>query len=224
MPNNSQHPVFGLYFRRYAPFEKFGRMLNGSFRGDNRGVSTSILPSVTSRTIGLVVFNRDGMGDMLSASSGTHFEYDVWGEKAGFAKVSRQLVRGTITGPDQFGFHASTAGSNPLVWNAPDINTYIDAVIDFGTPNRLTISGTARGDKFPNLEVFLVCYRSKRTALLLDGQTAYGPNEGPMLQLFGTQETWVLARFYSVLSLDQNGELSTTTTISPTRLKVSHLD
>lgn len=218
----ARYPAFGLYFRRYAPFAKFGRAnpytlgFGGYFAGDNRGVSTSI--NVTSRTYGFVMFNRDGVGYMYASSSGTHFHPTIGDVIVGQSKTNYTIVRDTVNGPDIFGFKASTAGNNPLIKPSPDINTFISVIISFSTPNKLRITGEVFGDNFPNLEVFLLCYRSSRTALLLDGQTTGGPNSGPGTRLYGAHESFSLGKFSAALNLDEKGELSTNSIISSTKL------
>lgn len=219
---DKNYPVFGLYFRRYAPFARFGRLNPltvgfGYFGGDDRGVSQAP-GGVTSRTYGIVVFNRFGQGEMWAGSSGTEFHPAIGAVIHAMAKVNRTLVRNTINGPHRFGFRASTAGSNPLVPASPDINTYVDVVIDFGLSNYLRISGQAFGDNFPNLEVFLLCYRSSHSALLLDGQTSGGRNLGPSTRLFGVSESYSLGRFSASLVLDQNGQLAANSTVGPTKM------
>ena len=212
-----KYPVFGLFFRRYAPFKKFGGInptpwgtgVLGNFAGDNRGPLTSL--KVSSRTYGCVMFNRFGVGYSFAGSSGTHFHPALfWDTITATAKTKFTLVRSTLTGPDLFGFKASTAASNPLVKPSPDINTFVDVTVNFAVPQRLTIRAQAFGDYFPNLEVFLLCFRSARTALLIDGRTPLGPDAGPF-SLPGTGEYHDLGYFSGALALDQKGELAANT-------------
>ena len=220
---DKKHPVFGLHFRRYAPFAKFGRMNPytgftglGYFEGDNRGPSTSL--QAASRTYGAVMFNRFGIVHSFFNSSGTHFHPAIGSTVVGMSKVSHTLVRHSIHGPDMFGFKASTAGNNPLVKPSPDINTFVDVVIDFGSQTTLKVSGEAFGDSFPNLEVFLMDYRSSRTAMLLDGQTGGGAHLGPATKLYGASESRSLGRFRANLLLDSKGELRASSTVGPTAM------
>ncbi len=215
-------PVFGLYFRRYAPFARFGRanpysLGFGTFSGDNRSVSTSL--NVTSRTYGVVMFNRFGIGHTFANADRTHFHPTIGSVVVGTSKVSKTVVRTTLQGPDQFGFRASTAGNNPLIKPSPDINTFVDAEFDFGTPTKLKIRGEVFGDNFPNLEVFLLCYRSSHTALLLDGRTSGSASAGPATRLLTSHEWFSLGKFSSELSLDKNGELSLNSMVAPMALK-----
>ena len=222
---DTKHPAFGFYYRRYVPFATFGRAnpytmgVGGYFKGDNRGPSTSINYSVKSRTYGFVIFNRYGIMHSFADSSGTTFHPTFGDAIEGHSKVNHTMIRGTVNGPDLFGFRSSTAGNNPLIKPSPDINTFVDVVINFGTPNTLKITGEVFGDNFPNLEVFLVCYRSARTALLLDGRTSGGAQTGPMTRLYGSHEHFSLGMISSNLALDQKGELSANSTVSPTKLR-----
>jgi hypothetical protein len=215
---DKRYPVFGLHFRRYAPFAKFGRanpltMGFGYFAGDDRGVSTSL--QNTSRTYAAVMFNKSGVVHQFAGSSGTEFHPAIGSVIKGMAVVKSNLVRTKLEGPSLFEFRASTAGGNPLVPGAPDIDTFIDARIDFGMAKRLRVSGHVYGDDFPNLEVFLICYRTGRTALLVDGQTEGGRNTGPMGHLLGDGADNLLAVFRGDLPLDDEGRLARSSTVEP---------
>jgi hypothetical protein len=215
-------PGFALYFRRYAPFKTFGRANPltagfGTFAGDNRGVSTSL--KATSRTYGFVMFNRDGLVHSFASSSGTHFHPAIGAVIVSTAKVRHTAVRTTLAGPSLFGFRASTAANVPLIPGSPDINTFVECTVNYGVRDQLRIAGETFGDNFPNLEVFLVCFASARTALLLDGQTSGGPHSGPATRLFGSKEFFSLAKFSANLSLNQKGELASDYKVAPTPLR-----
>ena len=218
---DQRYPAYGLFFRRYAPFARFGRanpltMGFGYFEGDDRGVSTSL--HVSSRTYGAVFFNKFGPIFNFAGTDGTHFHPAIGSVIVGSANVKKTFVRSTIFGPFLFGFHTSTAAGNPLVPKSPDIDTILDVKVDFGQPNTLRISGTVCGDNFPNLEVFLVCSRSAKTALLVDGQTEAGRNTGPLLHLFGEGADNQIASFQASLLLDQNELLDHSSTVGPTSM------
>jgi len=209
---NPSNPAFAFVFRRYAPFARFGGVRPhgvlsgfGSFAGDNRGPSTSW--EATSRTYCWVIFDRSGILEHRSSSSGTHFHPLIGAVVTGHTKVKHTVVPIRLAGPFLFRFRASTSGNNPLVTGSPDINTYVDARIDFGTPGLLKVYGETFGDNFPNLEVFVVCLRSRRTALLFDGRTTGGPNAGPAVRLIGEHERHSLGIFQASLALDPKGEL-----------------
>ena len=219
---DKNHPTFGLYFRRYAPFARFGRlnpitMGFGHFAGDNRGVSQRP-GGVTSRTYGIVLFNRFGPAEIYAGSSGTHFHPAVGSTIFGKSETHKTLVRKTIIGADLFGFKASTAGDNPLIKGSFDLNTYVDVEIDFGLAGKMRASGKTFGDNFPNLEVFILCFRSSRSALLMDGQTSGGRNLGPSFRLPGASENYLLGTFSAELALDDKGELAASTSTPPTKL------
>ncbi len=215
---DKRYPSFGFYFRRYVPAAKFGRAnpyslgIGGYFEGDNRQASTSL--KVSSRTYGMVIFDQFGVGFHSGGSDGTHFHPTIGSVIVGMSKVKHTLVETTLNGPNLFGFRASTAGNNPLVKPSPDINTFVDMRVDFGNFNKLNISGTVSGDHFPNIEVFLLCLRSARTAMLLDGRTDWGGNTGPMFKLFGAGKSNTIAKISASLILDSKGELATDYTVA----------
>ncbi|HJZ76174.1 MAG TPA: hypothetical protein VKE51_30775 [Vicinamibacterales bacterium] len=225
MEADPKYPVFGFYFRRYAPWALFGGVnpytnVFGNFEGDNRKTSTSL--KVTARTYGCVMFNRAEIVHWFAGSDFTRFHPTLGAVITGLAKGDHTMVRSRLAGPDIFGFSASTAAHNPLVKPSPDINTFVDVTIDFGTPATLAIRGAVFGDVFPNLEVFLVCYRSARTALLVDGQapTAMlgGTNVGPVLALPGAGKDQSLGKINAHLMLDERGTLANNSTVRPSHL------
>jgi len=221
-----KYPVFGLYFRRYAPFDTFaGADLMGRSEGDHRtSASTSL--QATSRTFGILMFNRTGyLNKSFAGTSGTttHFEalgFISYGDGYGIADVSI-VVLNTFTIPDYFGFVAHTAGGYPLAPAAitPNIDTFIVAQVDFRQPGFMRVTLEAFGDNFPNLEVFIRCYRSGRSALLIDGRTKGDRDTGPYLNLWGSHRDHSLAKIVSALSLDDKGELATAiNTVTPVTL------
>lgn len=196
-------PGFGLWFRRYAPFDEFGF----GFEGDHRAEASTSFKD-TSRTYGCVLFNQFQIINQFANTSGTHRHTILFGEIVGFAKVAMTVVRATISGPGLIGFTAHTAGRMPLSPEAvtPDIDTYVKMQFSFGM-NSLRVTGEAFGDNFPNLEVFLHCYPSKRSALLLDGRTTGGKNTGPLARLSGTHSNHSLGLMNAILPLNNKREL-----------------
>lgn len=222
---DKRYPVFGFWFRRYAPFKKFGRINPyqplgmGYFDGDNRGPSTSF--KVTSRTYGAVFFNHLGIVYNFAGSSGSHYHDPMLPEViTAFDKTKMTLTK-ILPGPEIFSFKTSTSGSNPLMKPAavtPNIDTLANITVDFNSPGKLKITGEAFGDNFPNLEVFLFCYRSSRSALLLDGRTEGWAHTGPMKRLWGKSESLSLGKFVGILPLDEKGELASTSTVGPSKI------
>ena len=214
-----KYPTYSLVCRRYAPFETFGIAAPfgaGRFEGDNRGPSTSLKAS--SRIYQVVMFNRQGLVHDYAGSSGTRYNSWFWGEAINYAKISNTVVRSTLAGPDLFGFETSTAGANPMVPLSPDINTFLQARIDFGLAGKLRIQCEVFGDNFPNLEVFLMSWRSNYTALLIDGRTTGGRNFGPQLRLWGESRNHRLAGCSSIMDLDADGSFTRNHTVGPTTL------
>jgi hypothetical protein len=108
---------------------------------------------------------------------------------------------------------ANTAASMPLLPGSPDINTYVNVRIDFGMAKLLRLDGEVLGDNFPSLEVFVLCYRSARTALLVDGRTTGGRDTGPIMRVPGAHAGQSLAKFQVKLPLNDKGELASNTTV-----------
>ena len=206
-------PTFGLYFRRYAPFDTFGF----GFKGDSRDAASTSL-KVTSRTYGFVMFNQFEIVHHSVNTSGTDYHSSLWGDIVGYSKVSGTTVRSRLAGPGLIEFSASTAGANPLVPKSPDIDTFVTARFEFGHPKLMLISGEVFGDNFPNLEVFLLCYRSAHTALLIDGRTTGGRNTGPITRLPGSHSNQSLGRLSGTLLLTENGTLVRDYTTGPTTI------
>ena len=170
-------PRFGLHFRRYAPFETFGIP---SFKGDTRKTASTSL-QVTSRTHGFVLFSESGILNQVGSSSGTHDANLVltFLDRSAMSSVSISAIRSNLAGPGQLGFTAKTAGSNPLIPASPDIDTRVEITVDWGSGKMMQIRGKVAGDDFPNLEVFIHCYGSRKSALLVDGRTSRGGRIGP---------------------------------------------
>lgn len=197
---------YGLWFRRYAPFATFGNIGIGEFEGDTRAQASGSI-SDTSRTYGCVLFNSSQAVRAYGGSSGTVLFGALGGSIHGMATV-KTVFRRILSKTGAVEFSASTEGGNPLVPGAPEIDTMVTAKIDFSTPNRMAISGEVFGDNFPNLEVFVYCYRSRTSAILVDGRTTGGRDSGPGSRLFGSHTTHRIAKFDASLSLDGSGRLT----------------
>lgn len=193
-------PEFGLYFRRYAPFEKFGVP---SFKGDVRTTASTSL-SATCRTFGCVTFSQTGIRDSQSGSSGTEDANLVlhFLDRKRMAKVSMVTTRLHDEGPALLSFTASTAGANPLVPASPDIDTKVQIRVDWGAGKAMQVNGKVSGDDFPNLEVFIRCLQSGYSALLVDGRTSRNRYTGPM-SLYGAGGD--LCSFVATIPLSDDG-------------------
>jgi len=115
-------------------------------------------------------------------------------------------------------FSAATAGANPLVPKSPDIDTKVHCRFDFRTSREMKVDVGAFGDTFPNLEVFIICYRSNHTALLIDGRTTGGRNTGPVTRLAGRGAQRYLGRSERPLKLNEQGLLDINSTTFETTL------
>jgi len=208
-------PEYSLHFRRYAPFETFGVP---SFKGDGRrAASTSLLPSITSRTHGMVLFNQSTILDKKGGSSGTHDASLVltFLNRQAMSKVSISAIRSNEAGPGLLGYTAKTAGSNPLIPGSPDIDTRVEITMSWGLQNTMNVQGNVAGDDFPNLEVFIHCHGSGKSALLVDGRTDRGARMGPF-SLFGNGGR--LCAFQANIPLTKLGFFLGDKTCSPTTI------
>lgn len=188
---------FMLVFKRYAPFETFG----GGFEGDNR-TGPSSNRGATARTIGVVDFDIATVSPkMLGYSTGTRWFKDA---EMSFSKVTTQLTVGS-TANGSTTFTAYTAGSNPCVPAAPDIDTFVDLTAKFA-PGSVTFSGKVRGDAFPNAEVWVYDGTvGAKHVLLVDYRTGGDRNLGPAT-LFGTGASTTIATFNRTVLLGADGK------------------
>lgn len=190
--------VYSLWFRRYAPFAKFGF----GFEGDSR-TSASTSMRATARTAGGCSFGPGTVGPGFGSSSGskhTSFATTATSKVTSSVKVATATLKAVR-------FTAQSAGSNPLVPGAPDIDTYVDIHAAFG-PRSVTIEGTVRGDDFPNAEVFVVDGLG-HSVLLWDFSTTGGQDTGPMTRLAGPHETNTLGSFSKTIATLPSGAFAT---------------
>src|SRR5437016_8577628 len=122
--------TYALVFRRYAPFNSFG----GGFEGDTR-TAPSTSPLASARTIDITYFDRTGAVRSIDLSSGTtHTIFDGHG----MSKVSTR-VSGVIVGATSIAFSAASAGANPIVPLAPDIDTFVNLRVTFSSQDRKSV-------------------------------------------------------------------------------------
>lgn len=200
-----------MVFRRYAPFEQFG----GGFEGDNRsGPSTDL--SATARTTGKVPFDKQGVGMITGISSGTQFvgAGSTVGKILGkhTSAVSASLASSSKI-KNGVSLVAYTAGANPMVPGAPEIDTFVDFTAEW-IGSSLRLSGAVRGDNFPNCEVFVVD-DAGTSCLLFDGRTNGGQTTGPMTRLVGKNESQSLGGFNLVTGLSKSGNFAAPRTSCP---------
>ncbi len=209
---------FFLIFRRYAPFAKFGF----GFEGDHRkGPSVSM--QATARTIGIVPFENGKIGLVTANSSGTH--YNGGGDwlrklagnpmsKGSSSKSNKAVARNSIS------FTSSTAGANPMIPYSPDIDTIIDFRADW-TGTGVRFFGSARGDDFPNAEIFVLDSKGQG-CLLFDGRTTGGQDTGPITRLAGAHQSQRLGSFHCAIPLSPAGTfLGPKTSCPVTKMEMS---
>jgi len=182
-----------LYFRRFAPFASFG----GGFEGDNRSHSTSL--KATSRTSAFVQFTSAGVLMHSGHSSGS--EWLIGSKEYGTVKIN---VSFKLARKGMVAFVASSAGSNPLVPGAPDIDTFV-VVLAIFRPGELLITGQVNGDGFPHAEVFL--RDSKGTARMLMEYSTSSGGAGPFHRLWGPHQDNVIGKFRTKIALNGDGSL-----------------
>jgi hypothetical protein len=193
--------IYGLFFRRYAPFDTFG----GGFEGDHRTAASTRLTD-TARTVGALNFAPGNVGNMRGESSGTTFAgLGAYVERLlgrHFSKVTSSVSVSTRS-LDCLRFTAQTAGANPMVPGAPAIDTFLDMTVLF-RKQALVLEGTLRGDSFPNAEVFVTDARGQ-SVLLLAYATDAGRNTGPMTRLAGDHSEQRLGSFHRRIALTRLG-------------------
>ena len=171
-----------LYLRSFAPWPWFGPdpihfCISDCFKGDNRSFSTSTESSVTSRVNGIVDFGLPGM-IVISKRAYSDLSFDIAGRKG---KAQPTI---TASSNGNGGLHVEIAGSNPLVFGAPDIDTKLNVNGQFGGAQSC-YSGHLYGDAFPNSEAFLVNSQKEAEALITFGTTE-DRNLGPFT-LYGNR-------------------------------------
>jgi hypothetical protein len=196
--------IYGLFFRRYAPFKTFG----GGFEGDNRSTASTSL-AATARTIGALNFSPGNVGNMTAESSGTTFAgLGAWiqlflGKHQSEVTSSVSVATRTIK---FLRFTAQTSGANPMVPAAPSIDTYLDAQVLFRS-QAIEICGTLRGDNFPNAEVFATDAAGK-SVLIFEFATTGGQTTGPMARLAGDHSAQILGVFSKRIALMRGGNFA----------------
>ena len=70
----------------------------------------------------------------------------------------------------------------------PEFDTFVDVHVIFRTA-AIEISGTFRGDNFPNGEVFATDVTG-RAIMLFEFETTGGQDTGPFTRLFGSGDRW----------------------------------
>jgi hypothetical protein len=170
----------------------------------------------TARTIGIVPFERGSIGSIHAESSGTEFlGLGEWVRRVAGKHMSavKCAISNPIAAANSLSFTASTAGANPMVPLAPDIDTYVDFRVEWiGAGVRF--QGSVRGDDFPNAEVFVL--DTKNTGcLVFDGRTTGGQDTGPITRLAGDHQGQRLGSFSCAISLSPAGTFLAAKTSGP---------
>ena len=186
--------LYSLWFRRYAPFAEFGF----GFEGDKRTAASTSFAD-TARTSGGCSFGPDAVGPGYGTSSGTRHKLS---STSAISKVTSSVAVATRT-LSIVRFTAMTAGANPMVPGAPEIDTFVDLSASFSS-SAITVEGTVRGDTFPNAEVFVIDGAGK-AILLWDYATTGGQDTGPMTRLAGSHSTTTLGTFSVRLPIKPSG-------------------
>ncbi|HEX7564056.1 MAG TPA: hypothetical protein VF396_12520 [Bradyrhizobium sp.] len=151
-----------------------------------------------------------------ATSSGTHYDgAGVWLRKlAGNPKSNvSSSISNKVIAENFISFSASTAGANPMIPGAPDIDTFVDFRVDWvGTG--LRFQGSLRGDDFPNAEVFVLDSKGQG-CLLFDGRTTGGQNTGPMTRLAGAHQSQRLGSFHCAMPISPSGTFLASRNFSP---------
>ncbi|MCF7699941.1 hypothetical protein [Loktanella sp. M215] len=196
--------IYSLWCRRYAPFKTFG----GGFEGDNR-TGPSILMSDTARTTLGISFGPCHVGPAVASTSGT--SYPALGNR-----IERLLgrhssnvqcsVKVSAKNIESVRFHVSSAGSNPMMPGAPEIDTQVEVTANF-TGRQIVLSGKVFGDNFPNGEIFIYDGYGKGF-LLFHFETDGGQTTGPMTRLWGSHSNQRLGGFDTRIPIEADGRFN----------------
>jgi hypothetical protein len=180
---NQPEAEFSVTARRFAPFYTFG----GGFEGDAKSRHISRAnegtggftsdPSATSRTS--LSVNVDGLlsdaAALADPSHNVHFQRTL---RAQVHVTNTSEAASAVDGE----IDATSAGANPLVPGAPDIDTDIQLTYEL-QPGALELQGTVWGDRFPNAE--LIASDRNGAALVLGEFQTEGHAVSGVLQLIG---------------------------------------
>lgn len=164
-----------LFIRSYAPFKTFGL----GFHGDGRGPTTA--KTATSRIWTAIAFGpKEGRAKVIDrASSGTKH---IWIEGVRYAQPGVNLT--ARRNGENLLLVVHMAGANPMLEPAsPDIDVHLTLSVGI-TGGILALSGSMKGDGFPNAEVFIADRIDTRRMLLTYATTA-DRDIGPMTRLWG---------------------------------------
>jgi RHS repeat-associated protein len=193
---------YTLTVRRYAAPPTFG----GGFEGDNRGPSTSVAATARTRLDVFVDLTRQSAEAVGSASPSqalgrfARWNPGAWG-KPTVAVATVDTEAHVIAGsPGVLAVHGESAGANPIMRGAPNIDTQIDVIIE-KRAGELVITGTVTGNKFPWGEYFIT--DSKGNSAMLGSFEAHG---SPYTSLWGEDRDKVLSSFTSRIGVDENGD------------------
>jgi hypothetical protein len=224
---------YSLYVRRYAPFASFG----GGFEGDNRGFSTSLTATSRTAGIATFTLGSTTGFRGYSTGSSWVGPWQVrkslpWSSIGRVVGDVRVEIRNVVGIPNGISFTVHTYGNLPFkdillhksiagaidsakkaMWpdarrleGTPDIDTFLDLRTTLAG-GRLVFEGVARGDGFPNAEVFVLDPASKALALL-DYRARIGMTNGvadPYLRLAGNHDNNRLASFRKEIALNADG-------------------
>jgi hypothetical protein len=206
---NQPDAQFSATARRFAPFYTFG----GGFEGDAKsrhitmsnegqgGFTTD--PNATSRTS--MTVKVDGL--LLESAGHADLSSNVYFDAVDRADVAVTDKSQAVSAMDGE-IDAVSAGANPLVPFAPDIDTSLRFSYEL-KPGALELQGNVWGDRFPNAEL-LVTDHSGATVTLGDFQTERGAKSGVFSLVGDAPRTpaFDLVPFHAEIPLDANGDFA----------------
>jgi len=137
-----------LLFKRYAPFKSFGF----GFSGDSRSTASFF---GTARIWAAIMFEFDTRWVPITSVWSDPTHHSILPTATGQPKLTMSSYSYDEK-KDSISINAHAYGANPSVPGSPDIDTYLSATLTRNEGlNQVTISGSLKGDKFPNAEVFI---------------------------------------------------------------------
>ncbi|MBK8270717.1 MAG: hypothetical protein IPK83_21385 [Planctomycetes bacterium] len=194
---------FRVFFRSFAPFERFGSVGPLNFHGDNRKASTDF--RATSRIDSRVTIDtKTGkMSNQFTQSSPTvaYLGNLPIGVDIQNPEFSANLITNS-SNPNQSMLILNQSAANPLIPLSPDIDKHALLEITettIGDKTLLTIRATVYGDAFPASELFITDAAGNAIGLGSFSPDASLKDLGPFMLLPGDQKRFEFSTTTSII-------------------------
>ncbi|MDA9004121.1 hypothetical protein N9J26_01385 [bacterium] len=148
--------------------------------------TVALNPLGSARTSGYITFDfSSGVTNQYGQSGLTYHTLRPSKQEVGTTRIT---VKNINLSKNSLTFFASTAGSNPLMKGAPDIDTFVRIKIEL-VNKALKVDGEVFGDDFPSTAIFIKNNISREHVCIFHNTTTAGKNIGPFTRLFGSHES-----------------------------------